>query len=243
MSAEGMAMKPWRSGMRDALPLLGGYLPVAISFGLVAVQAGLTPWQAIAISALIYAGASQFVLVSMIAAGSPWWLALTMTLLINLRHIVYAPNLATWLPRSRHWLWLMHGLTDQIFALAQARLPRVAESARIGWFIGAALLAWSSWVIGTALGAYAGEWLMMQWPLLGRVMPFALPALFLVLLVPHCTSRHGAIALGVSVITAMLFTLNELEHIGVPIAALCGLLCYQFNPAGRKISPMRDDNE
>lgn len=56
-------------GAREAIPLLGGYIPVSLSFGLVATQAGFTTWEAAAISLLIYAGASQFLFVGMIAAG------------------------------------------------------------------------------------------------------------------------------------------------------------------------------
>ena len=51
-------------GLGDSLAIAAGYVPVAFSFGLAAVQVGLgAPW-AVAISAIVFAGASQFVLVS-----------------------------------------------------------------------------------------------------------------------------------------------------------------------------------
>lgn len=216
----------WLTGMREAIPLLGGYIPVAISFGLVSTQAGFTPAETLAISALIYAGASQFLFVGMVAGGSPLWLTVAMTLLINARHVVYAPNLAPWLPQSRWWPWLMHGLTDQVFALAHSRLPQLPESRRVGWFFGASLLAWLSWIAGSLLGAIAGEWLTRRWPLLGEVMPFALPALFLVLVIPKATSRRWALGLGISIAVALLCTLNGLTNIGIPLAAALGMLCF-----------------
>ncbi|WP_110675419.1 AzlC family ABC transporter permease [Salinicola sp. RZ23] len=216
----------WLGGVRDSLPLLSGYIPVAVSFGLVATQAGFSSLETLAISGLIYAGASQFVFVGMVAGGAPLWLAVAMTLLINLRHVVYAPNLAPWLPPSRWWPWLMHGLTDQVFALAHARLPQLAERQRVGWFCGAALLAWLSWIAGSLLGAIAGEWLMAQWPLLGEVMPFALPALFLVLVVPRFTSPRWALALCVCIAAALAFTLGGLANVGIPLAAALGGLCF-----------------
>ena len=107
----------WQCGLLDALPLLGGYIPVAISFGLIASQAGFSALEATLISLFIYAGASQFLLVAMVASGAPLWLAVSMTMLVNVRHVVYAPNLVPFLSQSRAWPWLMHGLTDQIFAL------------------------------------------------------------------------------------------------------------------------------
>ena len=118
----------WKQGVLDGLPLLGGYIPVAISFGVIAVQAGFTTLEATLISVFIYAGASQFLLVAMVAAGSPLWLAVCMTMLVNVRHVVYAPNLVPYLTQSKAWPLLMHGLTDQIFAIAHTRLPQMADA-------------------------------------------------------------------------------------------------------------------
>jgi 4-azaleucine resistance transporter AzlC len=225
---------PWLMGVREALPLLGGYIPVAISFGLISIQAGLSAWEAIIISTLIYAGASQFLFVGMIAAGAPLWLVVLMTLLINARHVVYGPNLAPWLTPSRWWPWLIHGLTDQVFALALTRLPQLSAPERLGWFTGAMLLAWFSWIGGTALGAIAGVELIARWPLLGEVLPFALPALFLVLLAPRFTSQQWAITLSSTIAIAILLKVNGLNNAAIPIAAACGCLCFyvvKFNDA------------
>ncbi|GHC38673.1 AzlC family ABC transporter permease [Aidingimonas halophila] len=229
--------RPWLTGIREAIPLLGGYIPVAISFGLVTVQAGFSTWEAALISTLIYAGASQFLFVGMVTGGAPLWLVVVMTLLINVRHVVYAPNLAPWLTHHRCWPWLMHGLTDQVFALAHSRLPQLAERQRLGWFTGAALLAWGSWIAGTTLGAVAGEWLTSRWPLLGEIMPFALPSLFLVLVVPRFTSRQWSLALCTTIVTAMLCTLAGVTNLGIPLAAILGALCFyavQFDTRNRR---------
>ncbi len=241
MSDIGISRRPhgWLTGMREAIPLLGGYIPVAISFGLISAQAGFSTIETLAISTLIYAGASQFLFVGMIASGSPLWLTVAMTLLINVRHVVYAPNIAPWLPKSRWWPWLMHGLTDQVFALAHSRLPQLPEHQRVGWFLGAALLAWFSWIAGSLLGAVGGEWLTSRWPLLGEVMPFALPALFVVLIVPRFTSRRWAAALGVSIAIALLCTLTGLTNIGIPLAAACGALCFYLIRLPETIAPRK----
>ncbi|TLM76450.1 AzlC family ABC transporter permease [Microbulbifer harenosus] len=213
-------------GARESIPLLGGYIPVAISFGLIALQSGFSSWEAVAISTLVYAGASQFLFVAMIASGAPLWFVVVMTLLINARHVVYGPNLAPWLSTSRLWPWLMHGLTDQIFALAHTRLPQLPSADRLGWFIGAMLVAWFSWIGGTAVGAIAGKELTQQWPLLGDVMPFALPALFLVLLAPRFTSWLWSLALGCTAVVALLFTLMGMTNAAIPVAAVAGAVVF-----------------
>ncbi|MCS2609650.1 AzlC family ABC transporter permease [Halomonas dongshanensis] len=224
---------PWRSamqGVRESIPLLGGYVPVSLSFGLVAMQAGFSTWEAAVISVLIYAGASQFLFVGMVAAGSPLWLVVCMTLLINVRHVVYGPNIAAWLPQSRHWYWLMHGLTDQVFALAHTRLPQLAAEVRFSWFAGSALLAWGVWVVGTVIGATAGEAVTARWPLLGEVMPFALPALFLTMVAPRVTDKRWALALGSTIAAALLLTLYGLSNVAIPLAAACGALYFYLVP-------------
>ena len=220
------SLSPWLQGMRDAMPLLGGYIPVAISFGLIATQANFSVWEATAISALIYAGASQFLMVAMLASGASTWLVVVMTLLINARHVVYAPNLTPLVPPGRRWIALMHGLTDQVFALAHNRLPQLPMATRQGWYSGAALLAWASWVLGTTLGAVAGASLTEQWPLLGEVMPFALPALFLVLIAPRFTSPLWFIVLGITIGTALLLAALQFTNAAIPVAAAAGALAY-----------------
>lgn len=216
----------WIQGMRDATPLLGGYIPVAISFGIIATQANFSVWEATAISALIYAGASQFLMVAMLASGASMWLVVVMTLLINARHVVYAPNLTPLLPAGRRWIALMHGLTDQVFALAHHRLPDVPLEQRQGWYTGAAILAWSSWVLGTMLGAVAGASLTQQWPLLGEVMPFALPALFLVLIAPRFNSVLWVIVLVITIAMALILALLQFTNAAIPVAAASGALAY-----------------
>ena len=225
-NSEASVWKPWIAGATDALSLMGGYISVAISFGVIALQSGFSVWETIAISVFIYAGASQFLFVAMVASGAPLWLVVVMTLLINARHVVYGPNIAPYLTKSPWWIALLHGLTDQIFALAHTRLPQLAPSERLGWFAGAALLAWFSWIGGTALGAIAGAELIAQWPLLGEVLPFALPALFLVLLAPKFNTLLWAISLAGTSVVALILKLVGYPNAAIPLAALCGALLY-----------------
>lgn len=214
------------SGMREALPLVGGYIPVAISFGLIAVQTGFSAWEAVMISALIYAGGSQFLFVGMIAAGAPLWLVVILSLLINARHLVYGPNLAPSITSSAWWPWLAHGLTDQVFAIAHTRLPQIPENERVSWFSGIMLLAWASWIVGTAIGSFSGAELIAQWPLLGDITSFALPALFLVLLIPLVKSIQWLMTLCFTTAIAVVLTLVGFTNFAIPLSAFLGCVCF-----------------
>lgn len=217
-----LAGAPWKQGVKDAIPLLGGYIPVAISFGLISVQSGFSVLETILISTFIYAGASQFLFVAMAASGAPLWLVVIMTLLINARHVVYGPNLSPFLNQDKKWLPLMHGLTDQIFALAHARLPQLPGQARLGWYTGAAVLAWLSWIAGTAVGAIAGGELTQRWPLINDVLPFAMPALFFVLIIPRCNNRLWSLTIALSAVTAVILKMYGYPNVAIPLAAMSG---------------------
>ncbi|MCB5163158.1 AzlC family ABC transporter permease [Marinomonas algarum] len=225
-SIQPLTSAPWKQGVKDAIPLLGGYIPVAISFGLISIQSGFSVFETILISTFIYAGASQFLFVAMAASGAPLWLMVIMTLLINARHIVYGPNLSPYLNEDKRWIPLMHGLTDQIFALAHVRLPQLPDQAQVGWYTGAATLAWFSWIAGTALGAIAGGELTQRWPLINEILPFALPALFFVLIVPRCNNPLWTLTIMVSAVTALILKLLGYPNIAIPLAAMCGAVLY-----------------
>jgi predicted branched-subunit amino acid permease len=100
------------------------------------------------------------------------------------------------------------------------------ESQRIQWYTSAAWVAWLSWIGGTVLGALAGAELIARWPLLGEVLPFALPSLFLVLLAPRFNSFIWTASLIVTTSMALLFKLNGWVNAAIPLAALFGMATY-----------------
>src|SRR5690606_37806921 len=137
-----------------------GYVPVAISFGLAAVYAGIAPALAVLISLVVYSGAAQFILVSLVAAGAGPISVVGIVLLMNLRHLFYGPALAAKLGRRPGRLplaLLAAGLTDEVFATAVGRLEQQPEDEREYWYAGLQLGAYAAWVGGTALGAFFGQ--------------------------------------------------------------------------------------
>ena len=64
----------FRMGLVGAVPIMLGYFPIAFSFGVGAVRSGLSPTEAVAMSVIIYAGASQFLALALISGGRRSWL-------------------------------------------------------------------------------------------------------------------------------------------------------------------------
>ena len=111
-------------GVKDSLPIVISYLPVAFAFGLNATRLGFTPLESLFFSCIIYAGASQFVITAMLAAGSSLWVAALTVMAMDVRHVLYGPSLRSRirsaLDKKKTALWAF-GLTDEVFAAATAR--------------------------------------------------------------------------------------------------------------------------
>lgn len=179
-------------GLWDSSSIMLGYFPVAVSFGVAAISAGLAPWMAVLISVCIYAGASQFILLLLIAQHTDVWTMVLIVIAVNLRHVFYGPALLSQFSshplEAKPYALMAFGLTDEVFAAARARLSRLSVTPKAYWYLGLQLGAYSSWVIGTAVGAYlASDWLS-HFPILQQTLAFVLPALFFALLLDMINS-------------------------------------------------------
>lgn len=193
-------------GLIASLAVAAGYVPIAISFGLLAVQSGLPPINAVLVSALIFAGASQFVLLSLLAGGAGMFSALFTIFLINARHIFYGPTLSRKLPRHLARIpraWLAVGLTDEVFATSLARLDQIPEHQREAWYLGLELGAYTAWVGGTVLGVASGERFAHLPAVAQHAIQFVLPALFMALLL-DLASRDALIVVLIAGATTLL---------------------------------------
>ncbi|HUH59681.1 MAG TPA: AzlC family ABC transporter permease [Candidimonas sp.] len=192
-------------GMIDSLSIAIGYFPVAISFGLAAISADIPPWAAVLTSVLVYAGASQFILITLVAGGSTAFSVIAIVLLMNLRHLFYGPALLGKLPSATRRfpsLVLAAGLTDEVFATSISRLEQQPIAEREGWYVGLQAGAYSAWVGGTAVGAFFGHGWMQGSPWLAQTLDFVLPALFLALLLELWSIVPGYVVVGAALATA-----------------------------------------
>ncbi|OGP72358.1 MAG: hypothetical protein A2W09_06775 [Deltaproteobacteria bacterium RBG_16_50_11] len=166
-------------GIRAALPIVFGYLPVGMAFGVLARKAGLTPSEAGGMSFLVYAGASQFIAVEMISKGALWFPIILTTFFVNLRHFLMSSTLSLQFNRHplRTFALLAAQLTDESFAVAMSDVSRITN--RPGYLFGLQMISHLAWIGGSVGGALFGELVGHE-----RVgLPFALPALFICLLV------------------------------------------------------------
>ncbi|MHA7880237.1 MAG: AzlC family ABC transporter permease [Saccharospirillum sp.] len=224
MTAANPSQTPtFRQGMQASASIMVGYAPMAFSFGVVAVQAGLSPWQALLVSVIVFAGAAQFILVSLLASGAGFGTALSAVLLLNVRHLFYGPALVAQLTNApKRWApWLAWGLTDEVFATAMSAASRGPLPP--AWCTGLGLGAYSAWVGGTAAGAWLGAGIGDSGGWLASSLDFVLPALFIALLA-QAFQRTLWPVVAVAMISALLALLWVPVHVAMVIGMLSGAL-------------------
>ena len=73
-------------GSAAAWPICLGYVPIGLAFGVLAQKVGLHPFEIGLMSVLVFAGSSQFIGISMMAAGAAPGAIILTTFMVNLRH-------------------------------------------------------------------------------------------------------------------------------------------------------------
>ena len=186
-----------------------------ISFGALSVAAGLSFWQTVALSALMFTGGSQFAFIGVLGGGGSGAAALGAASLLGVRNAVYGMQINQWL-RPRGWKRLAAAQVtiDESTATAASQSDP-AEQRRGFWTAGVGI--YLLWNLFTALGAALGDALgdPRQWGLDGAAV-----AAFLGLLWPRLRGREPvAIALVCALVTAVALPLTP-AGVTILIAAL-----------------------
>ena len=200
---------PWprrrREVLRTSLSLgipVGAY---GISFGAVAVAAGLSVQQACALSVLAFTGGSQFAYVGVIGGGGGPLAGMVSALLLGARNSFYAVRMTSLLRvdgvRRLVGAWLT---IDESTAVATAQKDE--RGARLGfWLTGISIFA--VWNAATLVGAVAGA-------RLGDPQTYGLdavaPAAFLAFLWPRLTGRDGGRGRAVAAAAAAIALVTSL---------------------------------
>lgn len=186
------ARSEFTAGVLSAIPIVVGYLPIAVAFGMIAQQAGIPPLLSVCMSGLVYAGASQFMAVNMLSTGAGSLEIVLATFVLNFRHFVMGLSLMNKLKKMPA-AWKMavsSGITDETFAVASLQKETIGK-----WFLaGLILTSYTTWVIGTLIGGLLSQVIP---PSISESMSIALYAMFIGLLIPAVrdNGKWGLIAL------------------------------------------------
>ena len=137
-------------------------------------------------SLLVYAGSSQFIAVELISEGITWLPIVITTFFVNLRHLLMSSTVSLYLKKSspRTLSLLSAQLTDESFAVAMSEPSKIEN--RPGYLFGLQITSQLAWIGGSVAGALFGSLIDPE----GYGLPFALPGLFICLLVLQIKSLH-----------------------------------------------------
>ena len=223
-----MAISPNRNraveffdGVRKELPLLLGIFPFGMIYGFMALQAGLSPIMAQGMSSIVFAGASQLMITQLIANGTPMLIIILTAFVVNLRHALYSASMAPHFKKlSPLWkLLLGYLLTDEAYGVGITRYFQPSDELFKHWFVfGAGLTLWTGWQISSACGIFLGAQISPAWSL-----DFAIPLVFIAILVPMLKDRAGLVAAAAGgIVSVLAFGLPY--KLGILVAALSGII-------------------
>jgi len=169
-------------GVRQALPIVLGYIPVGFAYGVLAQKSGLGFMNAVAMSVIVFAGSAQLIGAGLFGAGAAPLAIIVTTFVVNLRHLLMSAALAPKLRGWKKWQIALFGyeLTDETFALHTMRMAK--ENPPVAETFGVNVTAQASWVVGSLAGYLAGGQIADVRPV---GLDYALPGMFIALLVPQ----------------------------------------------------------
>jgi 4-azaleucine resistance transporter AzlC len=188
-------------GFRTILPLIFAAVPIGFVFGAVATSNGLSPLETAMMSALVFAGGSQFVAMDLWTHPASWAALGLAALLVNLRHILMGASLERSLRLFRPWQKMASLLVmaDENWALAEARARKLPLTP--AFYLGLALPFYLGWIASSLAGALFGA-------LMGDVaaygLDFAFPAVFIVLLMGFWKGRETGLVLAASAAASLV---------------------------------------
>lgn len=210
-------------GLAATLPLMISAIPFGVIFGTLATSAGLSPLAVMSMSLFVFSGSAQFIAILLLGTGAPLGVIWFATLILNLRHLLYAATLVDHVRRLSHgWrFFLAAWLTDETFAIMERRYRVEGDAPHAPWYYLASCLGmylnWQFWTyIGIVLATEFEE--IKHWGL-----EFAMAVTFIGIVMPALRSRPFWVAAIVAGIVATLA--NDLPFkLGLMLGGLAGIL-------------------
>jgi 4-azaleucine resistance transporter AzlC len=210
-------------GLRDTLPFMFGSIPFGILFGTLAIAYGLTAASTMTMSLTVFSGSAQFIAIQLVHDGSTLVVVWFATLVLNLRHLLYAATLVDHVrPLSQAWRFpLAAFLTDETFAVMERRYRTQGGSKYAHWYyIASCAGMYANWQFWTFIGVTVGQNYpeVQNWGL-----EFAVVVTFIGIVVPLLTSApYWAATITAGVVAVIAYPLPY--KLGLMLAALAGIV-------------------
>jgi 4-azaleucine resistance transporter AzlC len=213
--AIGRESSEFKKGIQAGISIGIGYFPIALTFGLLAKTSGLSIYETVLMSLIVFAGASQYISLSLIAYGTGVFEIVLTTFIVNIRHFLMSATLNEKVVDDHllNKMFYSFGITDETFSVAATR----EETVTTGYMFGIISVSYSSWVVFSGVGHLIGASLPQT---LQESMGVALYAMFIGLLVPSMKKSVKVVFLAVlGAIFNSIFTLGHIMAQGWAIVS------------------------
>lgn len=208
-----MKRKLLKTVLLTTLPVMAGYIAIGIGFGILLKVNGYGLWWAIGMSVFIYAGAMQYVGVSLLSGGASLLTVGLTTLMVNARHLFYG---ITMIDRYKgaglKKPYLMHALTDETYSLVcDGKVPEGVNAHM--YYLLVSAFNQTYWVIGSIIGSLVGSVI----PFNTAGIDFAMTALFITVFIDQwkSTKQHSPAITGICIAVLCLLIFGQ-EHFLIP---------------------------
>jgi predicted branched-subunit amino acid permease len=220
----------FRLGAMDLMPAAPGIAAWGLMTGVAMVQSGLSTFEALLMSLIVFAGSSQLAAVPLLLAGAPMWVILATAFCVNLRFVVFSAHLRPYVMHLPLWRRLISGYftADLTYVMFIKRYPQTSTDpaerrAQQAYLAGNCGVNWLSWVCFSVLGVALANVIPTRWGL-----GFAGNLALLGILCSLASNRLRVVSASVAGIAAVVaFALPLKLNILVAIAAAV-LLCMQL---------------
>lgn len=190
--------------LRTSSQTVPGLTAWGIVTGMAMIQSGLTMWQALAMTLLVYAGSAQLAALPLLAAGAPVWMIFLTALMVNLRFVIFGAVIG---PHFAHLRWtkrIMYGYfnADVVMALFPQRFPLQTigkTEGKRGYYLGLVSANWLGWQSGSIAGMLLASQIPPAWGI-----GFAGTLALLAITIPLVINRSALASVVVAATTAVL---------------------------------------
>ena len=212
-------LKALKAAFPHTIPIMTGFLFLGMTYGIYMNVSGFSFWYPMLMSMTIFAGSMEFVTVNMLLGAFHPLQALSMTLMINARHLFYGISmLDKYKGTGLKKLYLIFGMCDESFSINYtADIPKDVDK---GWFMmWVTVLNQLYWVLGSTLGGIFGSFIHFNTEGLDFVMTALFVVIFLEQWMKEKNHTNAIVGLAISVLCLILFGKDDFI-----IPAMLGIL-------------------
>lgn len=212
----------FRDGFKISISAMPGIFAWGMVTGMAMVKSGLTIWQALGMTFMVYAGSAQLASLPLMIANASVWVIFATAMIVNLRFVIFAAALGphfAHLPWHRR-IWYGYFNADMMMALFPQRFPPETlyrPAGKLGFFSGVGFPNWWAWQAGSVTGIVLASQIPQSWGI-GFAGTLALLAIMIPLIV------NSAALAGVVVAAVVAIAAAGLPYrLGLLIAVIAGM--------------------